>query len=410
VSTPTAERPAQPAPGIDPGGHVEPEEKVTPLELFFDLVFVFAITQVTSLLSHDPTWQGLGRGMLVLAAIWWAWVAYSWLTNTIDPEEDLARIGIFFAMAGMFVVALAAPQAFGSYGILFGCAYFVVRALHIVMYAYASPTVGIHDAVRRMAPGMIVGSGLLILAGTQDGTNQAALWVLAILFDFTAPIRGGMEGWEVHPSHFAERHGLIVIIALGESIVAIGVGLQGVGLDFGLVLGALLGLVTAGALWWAYFDIVAIVAQRKLTSLHGAERAALARDSYSYIHLLMIAGIVLLALGVKKGIAHVHEPLDTIPAIALCGGVALYFLGHISFRLRDVHSWNPQRLAVAIACLALIPVATHADALVALAAIAFLCAGLIAYETVHFRAARDRIRSGGLPESMMASGSGVADQ
>ena len=387
---------------MDPDGHVEHEEKVTPLELFFDLVFVFAITQVTSLLSHDPTWQGLGRGMLVLAAIWWAWVAYSWLTNTIDPEEDLARIGIFFAMAGMFVVALAAPQAFGTYGVLFGCAYFVVRGLQIVMYAYASPTVGIHDAVRRMAPGMIIGSGLLILAGTQDGTTQAVLWVLAILLDYTAPIRGGMQGWEVHPSHFAERHGLIVIIALGESIVAIGLGLQRVGLDFGLVLGALLGLVLAGSLWWAYFDIVSIVAERKLESLRGAERAALARDSYSYIHLLMVAGIVLIALGVKKGIVHVYEPLDTVPAVALCGGVALYFLGHIAFRLRNVHSWNPQRLAVAIASLALIPVATHADALVSLAAIAFLCAGLIAYEALHFREARERIRRGGLPESMMA--------
>ena len=391
---------------MDPDGHVEHEEKVTPLELFFDLVFVFAITQVTSLLSHDPTWQGLGRGMLVLAAIWWAWVAYSWLTNTIDPEEDLARIGIFLAMSGMFVVALAAPQAFGSYGILFGCAYFVVRALHIVMYAYASPTVGIRDAVRRMAPGMIVGSGLLILAGTQDGTNQAMLWVLAIALDFTAPVRGGMEGWEVHPSHFAERHGLIVIIALGESIVAIGVGLQGEVLDFGLVLGALLGLVVAGALWWSYFDIVAIVAERKLSSLRGAERASLARDSYSYIHLLMIAGIVLLALGVKKGIAHVYEPLDTVPAVALCGGAALYFFGHIAFRLRNVHSWNQQRLAVAIACLALIPVATQVDALASLAAVAFLCAGLIAYETLHFREARERIRAGGLPESMMARGRG----
>jgi low temperature requirement protein LtrA len=402
VSAPTAQKPAAPSPRIDPDGHIEPEEKVTPLELFFDLVFVFAITQVTSLLSHDPTWQGLGRGLLVLCAIWWAWVAYSWLTNTIDPEEGVARIGIFVAMAGMFVVALAAPQAFGAYGVLFGCAYFVVRALHIVMYAYSSPTVGISDAVRRMAPGMIVGSGLLILAGTQDGTSQAVLWVLAILLDFTAPIRGGMEGWEVHPSHFAERHGLIVIIALGESIVAIGVGLQGIGLDFGIVAGALIGVVIAGTLWWAYFDIVAIVAERKLSSLQGAERASIARDSYSYIHLLMITGVVLLALGVKKAVVHIHDPLDTVPAVALCGGVALYFLGHIAFRLRNVHSWNHQRLAAALACLALIPLATQVDALIALAAVAAVCIALVAYEAVHFREARERIRQGGLPESMMA--------
>jgi low temperature requirement protein LtrA len=385
----------------DPAVAAGEEERVTPLELFFDLVFVFAITQVTSLMAHDPSWEGLGQGMLVLAAVWWTWAAYSWLTNTIDPDEDVARIAMFAAMTAMFIVALAVPQAFGDDGVLFGCAYFVVRALHIVIYAYASPSVDIREAVKRLIPGVTLASGLLIVAGTQDGALQAGLWCLALLFDYTAPL-WGQQAWTVHPSHFVERYGLIVIIALGESIVAIGLGLSGASLDAGQLAAAALGLLLAASLWWAYFDIVAIVAERRLRSLDGLAQAHLARDSYSYLHLPMIAGIVLLALGVKKVVADVHSPLDTVPAVALCGGVALYFAAHIAFRLRNVGSVNRQRAVAVIVCLALIPVATNADALLPLAAVTAVCVLLIFYEAIRFREARARVRGGGLPESMMA--------
>jgi low temperature requirement protein LtrA len=376
------------------------EEKVTPLELFFDLVFVFAITQVTGLMADNPTWEGLGQGMLVLMAIWWSWASYSWLTNTIDPDEDEARIAMFAAMTAMFLVALAAPQAFGDDGLLFGCAYLIVSALHIVVYAYASPSVDIRAAVKRLAPGVLIASGLLILAGTQDGAVQAGLWCAALIFTFTAPF-WGRQRWTVHPSHFAERYGLIVIIALGESIVAIGLGLAGAELDAAQLAAASLGLLLAAALWWAYFDVVAIVAERKLRSLDGINQAHLARDSYSYLHLPMVAGIVLLALGVKKAVGHVDASLDTVPAVALCGGVALYLAGHIAFRLRNVGSVNRQRVIAAAACLALIPLALNADALLALAAVTAVCAALIVYEKIHFREARERIRAGGVPESMM---------
>ena len=383
--------------------HVEAEERVSPLELFFDLVFVFAITQVTVLMSNDPTWRGLGQGLLVLAEVWWAWAAYGWLTNNIDADETVARLSMFGVMIGMFVVALAAPEAFDRYGVLFGCAYFVVRALHIVIYAYASDSVDMEQAVKRLAPGVLVGCGLLIVAGTQDGPLQALLWCAAIALDWSAPLVSGTSGWHVHASYFAERYGLIVIIALGESIVAIGVGLSGVTLDAGLILGAALGVIIAAALWWAYFDVVALVAERKLASLSGEPQNALARDSYSYLHFPMIAGIVLLALGVKKAIGHAYEPLDLAPAVALCGGVALYLAGHIAFRLRNVGSWNRQRTIAALACLALIPLATNADSLVALAAVAAVVVALTTFEAIHFRDARERIRSGGLPGSMLGS-------
>jgi low temperature requirement protein LtrA len=396
LATPTAETTTSDT-------HIEEEERVAPLELFFDLVFVFAITQVTALMSHDPTWRGLGQGLLVLAEIWWAWAAYGWLTDNIDADETVARLSMFAALIAMFVVALAVPEAFDRYGVLFGCAYFVVRGLHIVIYAYASETVDMRQAVKRLAPGVFVGCGLLIVAGTQDGPVQALLWCAAIALDWSAPLLSGTAGWQVHASYFAERYGLIVIIALGESIVAIGLSLSGVDLDAGLILGAALGVVISAALWWAYFDVVALVAERKLASLEGEAQNALARDSYSYLHFPMIAGIVLLALGVKKAIGHAYGPLDLAPAVALCGGVALYLAGHIAFRLRNVQSWNRQRTIAALACLALIPLATNADSLLSLAAVAAVVVGLTTYEAIRFREARERIREGGLPGSMLGS-------
>ncbi len=208
----------------------------------------------------------------------------------------------------------------------------------------------------------------------------------------------GMEGWTLHPGHFAERHGLIVIIAFGESIVATGLGAEGIELGPEVVLAALFGIVIAAALWWLYFDVVAIVAERRLHEARGLAQIRMARDSYSFIHLLMIAGIVLMALGAKKTIAAVDEPLKLVPAVALCGGVALYLLGHIAFRLRNVGTLNRQRLVVAAIAAALIPVAVELDALVTVGLLAALCASLIAYEAIHFREARQRVRAASHPE------------
>jgi low temperature requirement protein LtrA len=369
------------------------EQRVTPLELFFDLVFVFALTQVTGLLAGDPTWGGLVRGLLVLAALWWAWVAYSWLTDAVDPEEDAARVSVFVAMTAMLIAALAVPGAFGGDALLFGCAYFVVRAMHIVLYRVAAADdPALKFVVGRLAMGAITGPSLLILASAFDGVAQGVIWGLALLVDYAGVLLARGEGWTIAPAHFAERYGLIVIIALGESIVAIGAG-AGIELGAGEVVAAVFAILVSAALWWAYFDVVAIVAERKLTEATGAARTDLARDSYSYLHLPMVAGIVLLALGIKKTLADMNQPLDTIPAVALCGGVALYLLGHIAFRLRNVHSLNRQRLVAACACLALIPVALEADALVALGAVTAVCVLLIAYEVIRFGEARARLHA-----------------
>ena len=368
------------------------EERVSPLELFFDLVFVFSITQVTAFIAADPTWRGLGRGMLVLAVVWWAWVSYSWLTNTLDTNGSRTRVVMFVAMGGMFVVAMSISAAFEDEALLFAGAYFVVRASHILLYAHASDDGGVKAAVLRTAPATLLATTLLVAAAALGEPWRDALWVAAVLIDFAGPVLAGMHGWQLHPDHFAERHGLVVIIAFGESIIATGLASGGVALTFQVVLAALLALAVTAALWWAYFDVAALVAEQRLHEASGLAQLRLARDAYSYVHVVLVAGIVLLALGAKKSILGIDEPLKTVPAVALCGGVALYLLGHVAFRLRMTGTLSTHRLVVAAGCLALIPLATHAEPVLALGAIAALCCGLIVYEVLRFRAPRAQVR------------------
>ncbi len=373
---------------------LEEEQRATPLELFFDLVFVFAFTQVTAMMASNPTWEGLGQGMLVLAAVWWAWGGYAWLTNALHSDDGIARVGLFSAMGAMLIAALAIPEAFGDDAVLFAVAYFLVRLLHIAVYTYGAPEIDVRAGIVNLAPGLLGAPALLIVAGFLDGGAQAGLWIVALLLDYATPYIRDVSGFRVSPSHFAERFGLVVIIALGESIVAIGTGLEGVALGTGEIFAALGGVVVAVALWWAYFDVVAIVAERKLTEApDGLERNRLARDSWGVMHGLLIAGIVLVALGIKKTLGAVGEPLDTVPAVALCGGVAVYFLGHVAIRLRSVGTFNRQRLLVSALALALIPYVASVDALPALLTVVALVSALVAYEAIYQREARARVRA-----------------
>jgi low temperature requirement protein LtrA len=370
------------------------EENVKPLELFFDLVFVLALTQCTALMADDPTWEGLARGLLVLGVLWWAWVGYSWLTSVVDPEEGVVRFAIFAAMAGLLVVALCVPEAFGDTALLFACAYGLVRAAHIVLFMVASRgDAGFRMAVTGLGIGTAVGVGLLVAASFADGALQGGLWALALLLDMGEPYVFGSEGWKLSPAHFAERHGLIVIIALGESIVAIGVGAEGLEVDAGVVTASVVGIGVAAALWWLYFDIVALVAERRLAhAAVGREQNEIARDSFSYLHFPMVAGIVLVALGLKKTLEHVGDPLETVPAVAMLGGAGLYLVAHVAFRWRNVHRFSVQRVVTTVALAAFVPVALEIPALATLAVLAAALSVLIAYETVHFAELRDRLR------------------
>jgi low temperature requirement protein LtrA len=369
------------------------DERVTPLELFFDLVFVLALTQCTTLIAHDPTWQGMLKGLLVLGMLWWSWVGYAWLTSVVDPEEGAVRLVIFVAMAAFLVAALCVPSAFGSEALLFACAYAVVRVAHIVLFMLASRE---DPALRRSVIGLAgstaVGAGLLFVAAVTSGAVQLAIWGLALLLDAGGPMLFGQDGWKLVPGHFAERHGLIVIIALGESIVAIGVGAKA-NIDAGVVVAGLLGVAVGAALWWVYFDVTAIVAGRRLAkAAEGRERNGIARDSYSYLHFPMVAGIALIAVGLKRTIAHVDEPLNLVSAAALLGGAAAYLLAHVAFRWRNIHTLSVRRLICAIVLLALLPAAAKLSALLTLAILAVLLAVLIVYEVLRYADSRDRIR------------------
>jgi low temperature requirement protein LtrA len=370
------------------------EERVTPLELFFDLVFVLALTQCTALMAEHPSWGGVGKGLLVLGLMWWSWVGYAWLTSVVNPEEGSIRFAIFAAMAAMLVVALCVPDAFGDSRMLFAVAYAGVRFGQIALFILASrDEPALRTSVTGLAGGTAVGCGLLVVGALFEDPNlQAAIWAVALALDMLEPFLFGSEGWKLHPSHFAERHGLIIIIALGESIVAIGVG-AGHHVDAGVVTAAVLGIAVAGALWWLYFDIVALVAERRLSNAAvGREQNDIARDSFSYLHFPMVAGIVLLALGMKKTLGHVDDPLKTVPAAAMLGGTAVYLLAHVAFRWRNVHRFSTQRLVAAVLLFALIPLATELDALLTLVLLAALLCALIVYETVHFADLRDRLR------------------
>jgi low temperature requirement protein LtrA len=369
------------------------EHQVTPLELFFDLAFVFAMTQVTSLLADDPTWGGVLRGMLVLVALWWAWTGYAWLTSAIDVDEGGVRLTMLASMGAMLIVALAVPGAFGDDAVIFGAAYLLVRVLHLVLSALvARDDPDRRGALLRFVPTSILGASLLLLAGFLEGDERIVLWVVALAIDYLGPVVFGVgHGWRVAPEHFAERHGLIVLIALGESIIAIGVG-AGFDLVTGVIVAAALGIVVVSALWWLYFDVAAILTRRRLMQAAGLELHRLALHAYSYLHLPMIAGVVLFALGLKTTLDHVGDALDTVPAVALCGGAALYLLGHIGFLLRTTGRVFRRRTVGALVLLALIPAALAIPALAALALVSAVCSLIVAYEALRYREARVGIR------------------
>ena len=313
------------------------DERVLPLELFFDLVFVLAITQCTALMAHEPTWGGLGKGLLVLGILWWTWIGYAWLTSVVDPEEGIVRLLIIAAMAALLVVSLCVPHVFDDRALLFACAITLVRVEHIALFILGSRhDPGLRASVIGLAGSTALGCGLLIV-GSFAGSWQPWVWLLALVLDMSGPKFFGLEGWRLVPGHYAERFGLIVLIALGESIVAIGAG-SGDHVDTGIVIGAILGVVVSAALFWLYFDVVALVAVRRLSNATpGREQNSIARDFLTYLHLPMVAGIVLVALGFKKTLGHVHAHLHVVPATALLGGTALYLLAHVAFRWRNVH-------------------------------------------------------------------------
>ena len=382
-------------------------DTATPLELFFDLVFVFALTQVTEFMSEHAGAVDVLRGLLVITVMWWCWIAYAWLCNVVRAEQGAMRIGLFAAMAAVFVQAITIPEAFddlpgGLHGpMVFALCYFVVRAVHIVLFWVASvEDPQLRGQILRFLPSMLAGTILLLIASQTTGTTQTLLWFAAIAADYLGTLLSGSKWRMRSASHFAERHGLIVIVALGESIVAIGVGVAHLPISWPIIGASVLGLVVAGAMWWAYFDVTALVIERALAAADGERQIRLGRGGYTFLHLPMIAGIILMSLGLKKVLGYVGgedghtvaDPIYGVPLAALYGGAALYLLGHVGFKWYLTRSLNMERLVVAAVLLGLIPAVAMLPALVSLAVLAVVLSALIGYETFRYAEQRREIR------------------
>ena len=385
------------------------EARVTPLELFFDLVFVFALTQVTAFMADELNWLGILRGVLVLMLLWWAWTAYAWLANVSSPEERPIKLAILAGMAALFVLALCIPEAFDdlpgglSGPVVLAVCYLLFRAMHLVMYLIISrEDAEFRRQVLRFALSVAASSVLLLVASQFQGWLQTGLWMLALLADYVGTALGGFRGWRLpSPGHFSERHGLIIIIALGESIVAIGVGVAKEPITWVIIAASVLGLLLASALWWAYFDVSALLGEHALVNEPPETRARLARNAYSFAHLPLMLGIVLVAFGLKEVLLYVSdsshhtltEPLPRVALAALVGGVVVYLLGHVIFKWLTVHTVSVVRVAAAAVLLLTIPVIAGLPALVQLAVVTFVVTCAVLVESVLSAESRRKIRA-----------------
>jgi low temperature requirement protein LtrA len=382
---------------------------VTPLELFFDLVFVFALTQVTAFMAEELSWHGILRGVLVLMLLWWAWTGYAWLANVASAEERPIKLAILAGMAAMFVLALCIPEAFDdlpgglSGPVVLAVCYLLFRTMHLVMFMIISrEDAGLRKQVLRFALSVAASSVVLLIASEFEGWLQTGLWMLALLADYVGTALGGFRGWRLpSPGHFSERHGLIIIVALGESIVAIGVGVAQEPITLVIVAASVLGLLLSSALWWAYFDISALLGEHALVNEPPETRARLARNAYSYVHMPLLLGVVLVAFGLKEVLLYVsdsshHSLADSLPAVALAamvGGVVLYLLGHVIFKWLTVHDISVVRLVAAGVLLAAIPLIVALPALIQLAVVAFIVTCAMVVESVLFAEARRKVRA-----------------
>ena len=373
----------------------EEERKTSYLELFFDLVFVFAFTQVTSLILEDTSAQGFARAALVLAMVWWAWSAYAWMTNAIDVENTVTRLIVFAAMVAGFFMALAVPDAFQDEAAWFAVAYFVVRVLNSALYAWGvrgDPEV--FRAVARLSPWFLVAALVALAGGFVDADYRAWVWLASLVIDVVGTLTVASMEWHVSPSHFAERFALIVIIALGESIVAIGIGTSELTRDATYAVSVIVAFTGVVALWWAYFDFTAIAAERALRRASQGARGPLARDVFTFFHYPIVLGIILYAVAAKKTLEHPLDPLSEAGRWALGLGIALFLLGFALMRFRVIRRIAWERVAAAAAVLVIAVLLDGADAIVTLGVVIVILLFSIALETVRLRELRATLRAG----------------
>jgi low temperature requirement protein LtrA len=349
------------------------------------------------------------RGVLMLGVLWWSWTGFAWLGNIARADEGIIRIGMFAAMGAVFVAAITIPEAFddgpgGLYGpTVFALCYLVARLVHLFMFWLISrEDREFRGQLLRWIPSLVVATALLLVAGQTSGTTQTLLWLAALVTDLAGAFLAGNSWRLASASHFAERHGLIILIALGESIVATGIGIAHVPISLPIIAAVLLGLAISGALWWAYFDVTALLTEHALAEARGVRQIRLARGGYSMLHLPMIIGVVLLSLGLKKAIGYVAgvdehtlaDPLYGVPMAALFGGTALYLLAHVWFKHFMTAKLSVLRIVVAGLLVALAPVMALVPALVSLAVLAVVVMVMVGIETHRYREMRHALRHG----------------
>jgi low temperature requirement protein LtrA len=367
------------------------EQRATTLELFYDLVFVFAITQVSHLLLAHLTWEGAGQSALVLLVVWWSWNYTTWVTNELDPESIVVRLLLIALMLASLLMAIAIPGAFGDRSLLFAGAYVAIQVGRHTFLTFAAAAPG---TIERRRAGRIltwfVAAGVLWIAGAlADGVTRTVLWLAALALDYGAPLvtfwvpglpRLRSGAWEVGTGHFAERFQLFIIIALGESIVITGATTADLELTAARVVAFALAFLATAALWWLYFNLVATIAERRLAE--ASNRTVLARDAYTYLHVVIVAGILLCAVGDELVIAHPTDELPNAELLAVVCGPALYLLAHVALRLRMSGTLSSRRLAGAVACLAVAAVGTFVPALVVAALLLGVLVAVIAGDQV----------------------------
>ncbi|MEU6679700.1 low temperature requirement protein A [Streptomyces sp. NPDC046853] len=338
------------------------ETRVTTLELFFDLAFVFNFTQLARVLSRDMSLRGVVQVLLIFWLLWWMYGGYAWLTNHLPPQRRHHRVLLLLGMASFLVIGLATPNAFSGDGVAFGIGYLLIVSVHAALFAFGGP--GAARNMLRIAPFHTLGALLIIGAGFLDGWVVYALWAAAVALEIIAPMVTGVSGFELKPGHFVERHGLLMIIALGDSFLALGIGTNGGQAGFGVVTTAMLIFVIPACLWWVYFDEAekARRAELALERQGAAERSRLALAAFFYAHVPMLLGLILIAAAVKKTIVHPYDALALAPSIALACGVALYLAGIAWFH--GILKIGPQRFhfTAALLAVAAIPVGHYGTA------------------------------------------------
>ena len=382
------------APLVGEPTHAEAERKTSYLELFFDLVFVFAFTQVTVLILEDSSAAGFARAVLVLAMVWWAWSAYTWMTNAIDVENTVTRLIIFTAMAAGFFMALAVPDAFQDEAAWFAVAYFVVRILNTALYTWGvRRDADLLRSLVRLSPWFLVAACVALAGGFVDADYRAWVWLASLGIDVVGTLTVARMEWHLSPSHFAERFALIVIIALGESIVAIGIATAHLDRDATYAASVVIAFAGVAALWWAYFDFTAVAAERALRRASPLARGPLARDVFTYFHYPVVLGIIFYAVAAKKTLEHPLDPLSDAGRWALGLGIAVFLCGFALMRFRVVRRVAWERLAAAVVALVLAVALDGPDAIVTLGVVIAVLLLSVALESVRLRELRASMRS-----------------